>query len=84
MTSSVVTQATEIVLPGKVEPTGLQVRTRDLPTPAAGQKWSCAPTGRAAAAPSPSTAVGRLSSPSSLGLRLFRPWPVAGAAPREP
>ncbi len=28
---------TEIVLPGKVEPTGLQVQTRDLPAPAAGQ-----------------------------------------------
>ncbi|MEV4313845.1 medium chain dehydrogenase/reductase family protein [Actinocrispum sp. NPDC049592] len=28
---------TEIVLPGKVEPTGLQVKTRDLPAPAAGQ-----------------------------------------------
>ena len=37
MTSSVVTTATEIVLPGKVEPTGLEVRTRDLPAPAAGQ-----------------------------------------------
>ena len=30
------TSATEIVLPGKVEPDGLQVRTRTLPTPAAG------------------------------------------------
>lgn len=28
---------TEIVLPGKVEPDGLQVTTRDLPAPAAGQ-----------------------------------------------
>ncbi|AHH95243.1 medium chain dehydrogenase/reductase family protein [Kutzneria albida] len=31
------TRATEIVLPGKVDPTGLQTRTRDLPTPTAGQ-----------------------------------------------
>jgi NADPH:quinone reductase-like Zn-dependent oxidoreductase len=31
------TQATEIVLPGMVEPSGLQVRTRELPAPAAGQ-----------------------------------------------
>lgn len=37
MTSIVVTRATEIVLPGKVEPTGLEVRARDLPAPAAGQ-----------------------------------------------
>ncbi|MCD5311199.1 medium chain dehydrogenase/reductase family protein [Kineosporia babensis] len=29
--------ATEIVLPGPVQPEGLQVRRRDLPTPAAGQ-----------------------------------------------
>jgi NADPH:quinone reductase-like Zn-dependent oxidoreductase len=28
---------TEIVLPGKVEPSGLEVRTRELPAPAAGQ-----------------------------------------------
>jgi NADPH:quinone reductase-like Zn-dependent oxidoreductase len=34
MSSTVVT---EIVLPGKVESSGLQVRTRDLPAPAAGQ-----------------------------------------------
>jgi NADPH:quinone reductase-like Zn-dependent oxidoreductase len=31
------TRTTEVVLPGKVEPSGLQVRTRDLPAPAAGQ-----------------------------------------------
>lgn len=31
------TTATEIVLPGKVEPAGLQVTTRELPAPAAGQ-----------------------------------------------
>jgi len=37
MNSTVATQATEIVLPGKVEASGLQVRTRDLPAPAAGQ-----------------------------------------------
>lgn len=37
MNSTVATRATEIVLPGKVEPDGLQVRTRDLPAPAAGQ-----------------------------------------------
>ena len=30
-------QRTEIVLPGVVDPTGLQVRTRPVPTPAAGQ-----------------------------------------------
>jgi len=30
------TSATEIVLPGKVAPDGLQVRTRTLPTPAPG------------------------------------------------
>ena len=29
--------ATEVVLPGQVEPDGLQVRTRELPSPAAGQ-----------------------------------------------
>lgn len=37
MNSTVATRATEIVLPGKVEPDGLQVRARDLPAPAAGQ-----------------------------------------------
>ncbi|MFE4829253.1 medium chain dehydrogenase/reductase family protein [Streptomyces sp. NPDC056672] len=37
MTSAVTTRATEIVLPGAVEPGGLEVRTRDLPAPAAGQ-----------------------------------------------
>ncbi|WP_049578769.1 medium chain dehydrogenase/reductase family protein [Streptomyces sp. SBT349] len=37
MTSAVTTRATEIVLPGEVEPSGLQVRTRDLSAPAAGQ-----------------------------------------------
>jgi NADPH:quinone reductase-like Zn-dependent oxidoreductase len=37
MNSSVVTHATEIVLPGKVEASGLRVRTRELPAPAAGQ-----------------------------------------------
>lgn len=37
MNSTVATRATEIVLPGKVEPGGLQVRARDLPAPAAGQ-----------------------------------------------
>jgi NADPH:quinone reductase-like Zn-dependent oxidoreductase len=37
MNSTVATRATEIVLPGKVEPGGLQVRSRDLPAPAAGQ-----------------------------------------------
>jgi synaptic vesicle membrane protein VAT-1 len=31
------TRATEIVLPGKVEPGDLRVRTRDLPAPASGQ-----------------------------------------------
>ncbi len=31
------TVATEIVLPGLVEPSGLQIRTRELPAPAAGQ-----------------------------------------------
>ncbi len=30
-------RATEVVLPGIVEPSGLQLRTRDLPAPAAGQ-----------------------------------------------
>jgi NADPH2:quinone reductase len=31
------TVTTEIVLPGEVEPSGLQIRTRELPAPAAGQ-----------------------------------------------
>ncbi|TQM43616.1 medium chain dehydrogenase/reductase family protein [Pseudonocardia cypriaca] len=35
--TTVTTHTTEIVLPGKVEPSGLQVRRRDLPAPAAGQ-----------------------------------------------
>jgi NADPH:quinone reductase-like Zn-dependent oxidoreductase len=35
--SSVVTQVTEVVLPGMVEPSGLQLRTRDLPAPGPGQ-----------------------------------------------
>ncbi|MBL1119821.1 zinc-binding dehydrogenase [Streptomyces sp. 110] len=37
MSTSVATRATEIVLPGKVEPSGLEVRTRDLPAPDTGQ-----------------------------------------------
>ncbi|MFI1222477.1 MULTISPECIES: medium chain dehydrogenase/reductase family protein [unclassified Streptomyces] len=38
MSSSTVTlSATEIVLPGEVEPEGLEIRTRDLPDPAKGQ-----------------------------------------------
>lgn len=37
MNSTVTTRATEIILPGKVEPDGLQAHTRDLPAPAAGQ-----------------------------------------------
>ncbi len=37
MNSSIATRATEVVLPGKVEPTGLETRTRDLPAPTAGQ-----------------------------------------------
>jgi NADPH:quinone reductase-like Zn-dependent oxidoreductase len=37
MSSTVTTSATEVVLPGKVETTGLEVRTRELPAPAAGQ-----------------------------------------------
>ncbi|WP_329384384.1 medium chain dehydrogenase/reductase family protein [Streptomyces sp. NBC_01716] len=37
MTSTVTTNATEIVLPGKVEPSGLKVHNRELPPPAAGQ-----------------------------------------------
>ncbi|TXL92234.1 medium chain dehydrogenase/reductase family protein [Streptomyces sp. IB2014 016-6] len=36
-TSTSTVSATEIVLPGTVEPDGLEVRTRDLPAPAAGQ-----------------------------------------------
>ena len=35
--TTLATRATEIVLPGRVESSGLQVRTRDLPAPAAGQ-----------------------------------------------
>jgi len=35
--TSVTTLTTEIVLPGRVEASGLQVRTRELPAPAAGQ-----------------------------------------------
>ncbi len=31
------TQSVEVVLPGQVDPTGLQVRTRELPAPAEGQ-----------------------------------------------
>ncbi|MEU9888296.1 medium chain dehydrogenase/reductase family protein [Sphaerisporangium sp. NPDC051011] len=37
MNSTIATRATEIVLPGAVEPDGLQVRVRDLPAPAEGQ-----------------------------------------------
>ncbi|MFI6369749.1 medium chain dehydrogenase/reductase family protein [Streptomyces sp. NPDC050546] len=37
MTSTATTLATEIVLPGKVEPNGLHLRTQELPAPAAGQ-----------------------------------------------
>ncbi|MCS7478009.1 medium chain dehydrogenase/reductase family protein [Umezawaea endophytica] len=37
MTGVVATRATEIVLPGAVEPDGLEVRVRDLPAPARGQ-----------------------------------------------
>ncbi|GAA1989776.1 medium chain dehydrogenase/reductase family protein [Amycolatopsis minnesotensis] len=37
MATATVTTATEIVLPGKVGPGGLRVRTRALPEPAAGQ-----------------------------------------------
>ncbi|MFF5564462.1 medium chain dehydrogenase/reductase family protein [Streptomyces sp. NPDC012623] len=36
-TSTATVRATEIVLPGAVEPDGLEVRVRDLPAPAAGQ-----------------------------------------------
>ncbi|WP_394615447.1 medium chain dehydrogenase/reductase family protein [Lentzea sp. JNUCC 0626] len=35
--TTAVTRATEIVLPGVVEPAGLQVQVRDLPAPGAGQ-----------------------------------------------
>jgi len=35
--TAVTTHTTEVVLPGKVEPSGLQVHTRELPAPAAGQ-----------------------------------------------
>ncbi|MFE9007693.1 medium chain dehydrogenase/reductase family protein [Streptomyces sp. NPDC007875] len=37
MSTPVVTRATEIVLPGAVEPSGLEVRTRDLPAPDTGR-----------------------------------------------
>ncbi|WJD99179.1 medium chain dehydrogenase/reductase family protein [Streptomyces antimycoticus] len=37
MSTPVATRATEIVLPGAVEPSGLEVRTRDLPAPDTGQ-----------------------------------------------
>ncbi|MFS8199470.1 medium chain dehydrogenase/reductase family protein [Streptomyces sp. CWNU-52B] len=37
MTSTATTTVTEIVLPGLVEPDGLELRTRDLPAPAKGQ-----------------------------------------------
>jgi NADPH:quinone reductase-like Zn-dependent oxidoreductase len=37
MPSAVTTRVTEVVLPGVVEPSGLEVRTRDLPPPAEGQ-----------------------------------------------
>ncbi|MZD05894.1 zinc-binding dehydrogenase [Streptomyces sp. SID5785] len=36
-TAAATVTATEILLPGKVEPEGLQVRTHELPAPAAGQ-----------------------------------------------
>jgi NADPH:quinone reductase-like Zn-dependent oxidoreductase len=36
-TTTVTTSATEVVLPGKVEVDGLELRTRELPAPAAGQ-----------------------------------------------
>jgi NADPH2:quinone reductase len=35
--TNLATHATEIVLPGRVAPSGLQVRSRELPAPAAGQ-----------------------------------------------
>ncbi|BBA98808.1 putative dehydrogenase [Actinacidiphila reveromycinica] len=37
MTSTATIRATEVVLPGAVEPSGLQVTTRDLPAPTAGE-----------------------------------------------
>ena len=37
MNSTTSTRATEVVLPGRVEPSGLRVTARDLPAPAAGQ-----------------------------------------------
>ncbi|MDG9674746.1 medium chain dehydrogenase/reductase family protein [Micromonospora sp. DH14] len=37
MTNPVTTSTTEIVLPGVVDPSGLQVRARELPAPVAGQ-----------------------------------------------
>ncbi|MGK4579147.1 medium chain dehydrogenase/reductase family protein [Kitasatospora sp. HPMI-4] len=37
MNGTAVTLATEVVLPGSVDASGLQVRTRDIPQPAAGQ-----------------------------------------------
>ncbi|WP_210594053.1 medium chain dehydrogenase/reductase family protein [Streptomyces sp. GESEQ-35] len=37
MTSTVTSSITEIVLPGAVEPDGLELRTRDLPAPVKGQ-----------------------------------------------
>ncbi|OLF10842.1 medium chain dehydrogenase/reductase family protein [Actinophytocola xanthii] len=37
MNSTVGTRTTEVVLPGIVEPSGLQIRERDLPAPATGQ-----------------------------------------------
>ncbi|WP_225726361.1 MULTISPECIES: medium chain dehydrogenase/reductase family protein [unclassified Nocardia] len=37
MNSTTATRVTEIVLPGKVEPDGLRVQTRELPAPADGQ-----------------------------------------------
>ncbi|MEW1655612.1 medium chain dehydrogenase/reductase family protein [Streptomyces sp. NPDC093707] len=37
MNGTVATRSTEVVLPGNVEPSGLQVRTRTIPPPATGQ-----------------------------------------------
>ncbi|MBD0693281.1 medium chain dehydrogenase/reductase family protein [Streptomyces sp. CBMA123] len=37
MNDTLLTRATEVVLPGTVDPDGLQVRTRDLPPPTAGK-----------------------------------------------
>lgn len=37
MDGTVTTRVTEVVLPGTVDPNGLEVRTRDLPAPGAGQ-----------------------------------------------